>query len=63
MNDWEHAQQQDEQQLREWWMREWHCCYCGKAVSHSFPQPADWECCGEVGHVERFNEQGQWECP
>lgn len=64
MDDWQAQQQQDEQQqIENAFAREWHCCYCGKPMANSFPQPADWQCCGEIGHIERLNEQGQWETP
>lgn len=62
MEDWQAQQQQDEQQqVENGFAREWHCVYCGKPMNPGCPHPSQFACCGEVGHVERLNDQGKWE--
>jgi hypothetical protein len=55
------AQGHQQELERQEWEREWHCCYCGKPMNPGCPHPSQFECCGEVGHVERLNDQGKWE--
>lgn len=57
------AQGHQQELERQEWERLWHCMYCGKPIPDSFPQPSDWACCGETGHVERLNDNGRWENP
>lgn len=62
MTDQEAQQQQEEQQQIEYSLaRDWRCCYCGTPMNPGCPHPSTFECCGEVGHVERLNDQGHWE--
>ena len=35
----------------------WRCVYCGKQVPDGCPDPAVFQCCGEVGHVEEYTEE------
>lgn len=32
---------------------QWRCAYCGEPVNDGCPDPSQFACCGEVGHVEQ----------